>query len=95
MRDYEVTFIVHPDLDENAFAEILKRVQDWITESDGTVSKTDVWGKRKLAYAIRKKREGQYVHLNAKMAPSFCTTLERNMRLTEPIMRFLVVRLDD
>lgn len=95
MRDYEVTFIVHPDLDENAFTEILERVKGWISEGDGTVSNVDLWGKRKLAYPIRKKSEGQYVHLKTNMAPSFCTTLERNMRLTEPIMRFLVVRLDD
>ncbi len=95
MRNYEVTFIVHPDIDGNAFNEIVERVSEWITEAGGTVSKVDLWGKRKLAYPIRKKNEGQYVLIHSLMTPSFCTTLERNMRYTEPIMRFLVVREDE
>ena len=90
MRSYEVVFIVHPDLEETAFKEIVERVTSWIKDDGGSVSKVDVWGKRDLAYAIRKKTEGQYVLLETEMAPSFCVTLERNMRLTEPIMRFLV-----
>lgn len=90
MRSYEVVFIVHPDLEEAAFKEIVDRVSGWITEDGGTVSKVDVWGKRELAYPIRKKTEGQYVLLETEMAPNFCVDLERNMRLTEPIMRFLV-----
>jgi len=95
MRDYEVTFIVHPDLDETAFGEVVEQVQGWITEAGGTVSNTDLWGKRKLAYPIRKKTEGQYVHLKTCMKPAFCIELERNMRFLEPVMRSLVVRLDD
>jgi small subunit ribosomal protein S6 len=90
MRSYEVVFIVHPDLEETAFKEIVDRVTGWITEDGGTVSKVDVWGKRELAYPIRKKSEGQYVLLETEMVPDFCVELERNMRLTEPIMRFLV-----
>jgi small subunit ribosomal protein S6 len=90
MRSYEVVFIVHPDLEEAAFKEIVERVTSWIKDDGGSVAKADVWGKRDLAYPIRKKTEGQYVLLETEMAPSFCATLERNMRLTEPIMRFLV-----
>ena len=91
MRKYEVTFIVHPDLDETAFKELIERVQGWITESGGKVEKVDLWGKRKLAYPIRKQEEGQYVLLHTEMEPSFCTELERNLRLQEPVMRFLIV----
>lgn len=95
MRDYEVTFIVHPDLDDAAFKEIIERVTGWIKEGAGTVSKMDLWGKRKLAYPIRKKTDGQYVLLHTQMAPSFCATLERNLRYLEPIMRFLIARVDE
>jgi len=95
MRDYEIVFIVHPDLDEAAFNQVVERVTGWISEANGTVSKLDIWGKRTLAYPIRKKKEGQYVYLEAQMAPSFCSTLERNMRLTEPIMRFLVTKKEE
>jgi small subunit ribosomal protein S6 len=90
MREYEVVFIVHPDLEETAFKEIVDRVTGWVTADGGEILKLDVWGKRSLAYPIRKKTEGQYVLLNASIAPEQTATLERNMRVTEPIMRFLV-----
>ena len=90
MRSYEVVVIVHPDLDEKAFTEVLDRVQGWITEADGNITKVDLWGKKKLAYEIRKQTEGQYVILYADMNPTFCTELERNLQLNESIMRYMV-----
>jgi small subunit ribosomal protein S6 len=91
MRDYELVFIVHPELDEAAFNDVVERVQGWVTEAGGSVTKTDIWGKRKLAYLIRKQSEGQYVLMELNMSPDFGATLERNLRLLEPVMRFLVV----
>jgi small subunit ribosomal protein S6 len=90
MRDYEVVFIVHPDLDENAMKGVIEKVQTWITDSGGSVVKTDNWGKRRLAYEIRKQREGQYVFIQTQMAPTFTNELERNLRFLEPVMRFLI-----
>ena len=90
MRDYEVIFIVHPDLDENAMKGVVDKVQGWITGSGGSVVKTDVWGKRHMAYAIRKQREGQYVLVQANFAPKYTAELERNLRFLEPVMRFLI-----
>jgi small subunit ribosomal protein S6 len=95
MHQYEVTYIVHPDLDEAAFTEINERVQGWITDAGGNVVKVDLWGKRKLAYAIRKQTEGQYVLLQTEMSPAFCVDLERNLRLLEPVMRFLIIAKED
>lgn len=91
MRDYELVFIVHPELEEAAFNDVVERVQGWVTEAGGSVTKTDIWGKRKLAYLIRKQSEGQYVLMELNMSPDFGATLERNLRLLEPVMRFLVV----
>jgi small subunit ribosomal protein S6 len=90
MRDYELIFIVHPDLETAAFDEVVEKVQGWISEEGGEISKVDVWGKRKMAYPIRKKDEGQYVLLETKMPPTSIPNLERNLRLLEPVMRFLV-----
>ena len=90
MRNYEVVLIVHPDLDETAFKGVIEKVKGWITTSGGSVSKVDVWGKRRMAYAIRKQREGQYVLINAEFAPAFSAELERNLRFLEPVMRFLI-----
>jgi small subunit ribosomal protein S6 len=91
MREYELVFIVNPDLDENALTEVINKVKGWITDGNGEVNKADLWGKRKLAYAIRKQTEGYYVLLNIKMAPKVGITLERNLRFLEPVLRFLFV----
>lgn len=94
MRDYELVFIVHPELEETGLNEVIEKVQGWITESGGTISKVDLWGKRKLAYDIRKQKEGQYVLLEAKIEPAYCTELERNLRFLEPVMRFMLVNIE-
>ena len=91
MRNYEVIFIVHPDLDENALKGVVDRVQGWIAGAGGNVDKVDQWGKRRMAYSIRKQREGQYVYMDAQFAPTFSAELERNMRLLEPVMRFSII----
>ena len=57
----------------------------------GSVTKVDLWGKKKMAYQIRKQKEGQYVILYTQMEPSFCVELERQLRLAEPVMRFMIV----
>ncbi len=90
MRAYELVFIVHPDLDDSALKELVDRVKGWITDSGGQVAKIDLWGKRKLAYRLRKQSEGQFVLLKTQLAPSFCAQLERNLRLQEPVLRFLL-----
>ena len=94
MREYELVFIVHPDLDDTALKDVIEKVSGWITEAGGSVSKIDLWGKRKLAYAIRKQKEGQYVLLSTLMEPTFGVTLERNLRFLEPVMRFLLVGVE-
>ncbi len=90
MREYELVFIVHPDLDENATNQVVDRVKGWITEAGGTIDHVDPWGKRKLAYPIRKQSEGQYFLFKTQMTPSNVVDLERNLRFVEPIMRFLI-----
>ncbi len=90
MHNYEIVLIVHPELDETAFNAALDKVKGWITTSGGTISKVDVWGKRRMAYAIRKQREGQYVLINAEFAPAFTADLERNLRFLEPVIRFMI-----
>jgi small subunit ribosomal protein S6 len=94
MREYELVFIVHPDLDDTALKDVVEKVKSWITEAGGVISKVDFWGKRKLAYMIRKQKEGQYVLIKTQMEPAFGATLERNLRLTEPVLRFLITSIE-
>lgn len=95
MREYELIYIIHPDLDENAFKDLIERINGWINGSDGEIIKTDVWGRRKLAYPIRKQAEGQYVFSHIKIDPAFGSELERNLRLQEPVLRFSIISVND
>ncbi len=90
MHKYELVCIVHPDLDENAFKGVLEKVSNWVTESGGTVDKLDVWGRRRMAYSIRKQREGQYAVMNISMPSSVAAELERNLRFQENILRSMI-----
>jgi small subunit ribosomal protein S6 len=94
MRDYELVYIVHPELDDTALKELTEKVQGWITDAGGSISKLDFWGKRRLAYPIRKQVEGQYVFMRTEMDPGFGATLERNLRFTEPVIRYLLTVMD-
>lgn len=90
MHNYELVFIVHPDLDETALNGIVEKVKGWITDAGGSIEKAEVWGKRRMAYRIRKQREGQYVYVVTSFPPTFTTELERNLRFTEAVLRFLI-----
>lgn len=91
MRRYEVAYIADPDLDEEALAELEQRVQAWIEGAGGKVLGVDRWGRRRLAYPIRKKREGYYVFLDTELPPEASQAIERDLRLNENIMRYLIV----
>ncbi len=95
MRNYELIFIVHPDLNEEALAEVCNRVKNWISDLGGKITKEHHWGTRRLAYPIRKTREGQYLLYDLDFDPSKVAELERDLAIVEPILRYMTVRLDD
>lgn len=91
MRAYELVVIIHPDLDETALGEVVERIKGWVTVDGGNIDKVDLWGRRRLAYPIRKQNEGQYVLLQTTMAEKNLALLERNLRFLEPVMRFMLI----
>ena len=95
MRDYELVFIAIPTLDEQALVTLNERVAGWITGAKGTVLDTKVWGRQKLAYAIRKQTEGIYVQINFQLVPSACRELERSLRIDEQVIRHMIIRTDE
>jgi small subunit ribosomal protein S6 len=95
MRQYEVAFIAHPELDEEGVTTLTEKVQGWITTPGGTVEKIDRWGKKRLAYEIRKLRDGHYVLIYATMNASGPAEVERNLRLNEQFLRFMITRTDE
>lgn len=95
MRDYELVFIVQPEVDEEGLAAVVDRVNQLIGGNGGQVTQVDSWGKRRLAYPIRKCREGYYVVMQVQLEPEATKELERNLGLTEGIIRHLLVRVGE
>lgn len=95
LRDYEILFIVRPDLDEEQVTAAAKSVETLITNLGGEHQKTDVWGRRRLAYEVAHLREGQYVLTDFKLDPTRVPELERTLRISETVFRHLVVRKPD
>jgi small subunit ribosomal protein S6 len=91
MRNYELAFIIEPNKDEEGVTGVVDRVSELVKAVDGNVASVDVWGRRQLAYPIKKHREGTYVLVDAVMPPAGLVELERNLKLTEPIIRYLLV----
>ncbi|MBQ4513569.1 MAG: 30S ribosomal protein S6 [Anaerolineaceae bacterium] len=95
MRKYEIIFIAHPDLDEENLNNVVEKVKGWIADDKGEVVSVDNWGKKRLAYRIRKQREGQYVLITANMEPASVKNLSQNMRYVESIMRSMITSVDE
>ena len=94
MRSYEVVIIIHPELDEPAIEGVVEKISGWITDAGGAVEKVEKWGKRQMAYSIRKQRNGCYTLLHVKMEPSFSGELDRNLRFLEPVMRYMITAVE-
>jgi len=95
MRNYELTFILPSDIVEEDLNTTVSQIQSWVEGSQGKVIKVDHWGRRHLAYNIAEYREGYYMLLNLELEPNTTTELERNLKLSDKVMRHLLIRLDD
>jgi small subunit ribosomal protein S6 len=92
MRNYELTFIVPSDVNEDELNGVVTTVQGWIEGQQGKVNKVEHWGRRRLAYNISEYREGFYVLLNIDLEPKGTFELERNLKLSDRVMRYLLIR---
>ena len=94
MRDYELLFVLDPSLDEEAKADLIEKVKA-VINTDGEAGEADVWGDRRLAYAINKKNTGYYVVLPFKADADLPKVLERRLRINENVMRHIIVCQDE
>ena len=94
MNKYEMMYIIDAALEDAPRKELIEKVSAQIAANGGVVEKVDEWGKRRLAYAINYKTEGYYVLVNFKAQPSLIAELERNFRITEDTIRFMIVKKD-
>ncbi len=92
MRDYELVYIVRPTADEETVTGLSERIQGWIGGEGGEIQTLHPWGRRRLAYKIGDFRDGVYVQVNFRAQPDAITGLERNLKLTEDVLRYLLIR---
>jgi len=95
MRIYEELFILRPDAPEEEVDQLIEQLTTLIAGQGGNVDKVDKWGVRKLAYRVQKRNEGFYVLLQFTAEPQAVKELERRLRVSDQVVKFLTVRIDE
>ncbi len=93
LRDYELVLIINPEVSEEEFEATLSSVSQFINGNGGTVSHVEQWGKRKLAYPIEHFMDATYVLTRLEMRPSLSKELEAKLKISEKVIRHLLIRL--
>jgi small subunit ribosomal protein S6 len=94
-RSYEIVFIINPDAEDAEVMRLTEAAQKIITDQGGTIVKTEMMGKRRLAYEINHKRDGIYVLLEVEGSGREIAELERRMRVNDRVLRYMTVRVDE
>jgi small subunit ribosomal protein S6 len=94
-RTYEIMFIVRPDVEEADLDKLIEGFQKNVTDGGGEVKATEKMGRRRLAYTVRKFNDGFYVLLTIVAAGSLITEIERRLRVSEQVIKFITVRMDE
>jgi small subunit ribosomal protein S6 len=94
MNQYEVALIIRPDVDQEGQDAIIERLSEVLTADGGQVDNVETWGRRNLAYPINKVREGFYYFVQGQFATSVLPELDRTIKLSESILRHMVIRMD-
>ena len=95
MRSYQSVLILKPDIDEGRVAEVLEKIGEFIKSNGGACLKVENWGKKRLAYRVKKNRFGIYLNLYHTLESAKVVELETKYKLYELIIKYIVVRLDD
>jgi small subunit ribosomal protein S6 len=94
LRTYEALYIVRPDVKDDEIHTIAKAVESLVTTNGGAIVRSETWGKRRLAYEVQHFSEGCYVLLRFTAAPAVVARLENHFRLTDSVIRYIVVYFD-
>jgi small subunit ribosomal protein S6 len=93
-RDYELGFILQPEVNEEQTRAILERIEQIVARYGGQIVRVNQWGRRRLAYPIQHHRDGFYVFIDMILTPETVSELERNLRVSEEVLRHLIKRRD-
>lgn len=94
LRDYEVVYIIRPDIDEASRREKIEAIKEAVVAHGGEVREVDEWGTRILAYEIDGFREGYYVLMTFTLPPNEVTAFEDRLKVDEGLLRYQIIRLD-
>jgi small subunit ribosomal protein S6 len=94
-RSYEVMFIVRPDMEEADVDKLIAGLEQTINQGGGALKSTEKLGRRKLSYMVRKFNDGNYVLLVIQAEGGLMAEVERRLRVTEPVIKFITVRMDE
>ena len=94
INKYETVFVVNPELSEEDTQNLVKKFTDLIAQN-GTIENINEWGKRKLAYLINKESEGYYALINFESTPDFPAELDRRYKITDGVLRSIIVKKDE
>jgi small subunit ribosomal protein S6 len=94
-RIYEILFIADPNLGETEQDALVALVQGYVEKESGRVQRVEKWGKKRLAYVVKKQREGNYVLMVVEGGAALVKEVERRLRVTDGVLRFITVRVDE
>ncbi|MCI0471158.1 MAG: 30S ribosomal protein S6 [Candidatus Aminicenantes bacterium] len=94
-RKYEIGFIINPESSEEEVKKVVDSVVESIKRNNGIIENVDEWGRRQMAYSIGRHNEGFYVFINADLPGAAFFDIERRLKLSERVMRYMILRLDD
>jgi small subunit ribosomal protein S6 len=93
LSEYELVFIVNPEVADESLESRINSISQFITSREGVIADVERWGKKKLAYPLERFLEGNYVLARFKINPARCKELEENLRISEEILRHLLVKV--
>ena len=94
-RSYEIMFIVRPDVEETELDKLIETFSGYVTTGGGTIKSTEKMGRCRLAYTVKKFNDGFYVLLIVEAPASLISEIERRLRVSEPVIKFFTVRMDE
>jgi small subunit ribosomal protein S6 len=93
-RDYELGFILNPEVSEDEIRSLLDRIEQIVANYGGQIFKVNQWGRRRLAYPIERHRDGYYIFIDMTLTPKTVTEIERTLRVSETVFRYMMKRRD-
>lgn len=94
MPIYESIFIINPNITDDETSAVIKKMQDVVARQGGEMLKFEDWGKKKLAYEVKKQKRGHFVFFQIKAAPAVVSELERTYKMTDSVIKFMTIKLE-